>query len=112
MARRPLTLTGALTEPMSCLSHGWDRVQPVPMGSRILVQGAGIIGALWLATLHHMGHRNIIVSEPNEARRAIVKKLGRSSVICPPRGGNRSMIDCTSYYARNNSVITQFPKHY
>lgn len=67
---------GALCEPMSCLSHGWDRLQPVAMGSRILVQGAGIIGALWVSTLHHLGHRDIIVSEPNEARRAIIKKLG------------------------------------
>ncbi|KAJ1520551.1 hypothetical protein ONE63_003668 [Megalurothrips usitatus] len=75
---------GALTEPMSCLSHGWDRLLPVAMGSRILVQGAGIIGALWVSTLYHLGHRNITVSEPNEARRNIIKKLDLGVQVCHP----------------------------
>lgn len=75
---------GALSEPMSCLSHGWDRLSPVAMGSRILIQGAGIIGALWLTTLHHMGHRNIIVSDPAESRRNIIKKLDLGVQVCHP----------------------------
>ncbi|XP_034234502.1 D-altritol 5-dehydrogenase-like [Thrips palmi] len=85
--RLPSTIslqTGALCEPISCLSHGWDRLIPVPMGSRVLVTGAGVIGALWVSALHHMGHRNIIVSEPNETRRGIIKKLDLGVQVVHP----------------------------
>ena len=34
------------------------------------------------------------------------------AVIGLGRGGNHSMIERTSYYARNNSAITQFSKYY
>lgn len=75
---------GALCEPLSCISHGWDRLQPLAMGSRILVQGAGIIGALWASTLHHLGHRNVIISEPSEARRNIVKQMDLGYQVVAP----------------------------
>jgi len=64
----------ALTEPLSCLAHGWDRISPVRIGSNILIVGAGIIGNLWMIALHLQGHRKITVSEPNKARLATVKK--------------------------------------
>ena len=67
----------ALTEPLSCVSHGWDLISPVHVGSKILIVGAGIIGNLWAAVLHLQGHRRVIVSEPNENRRKIVKQLGK-----------------------------------
>uniref|UniRef100_A0A1B6E9I5 Enoyl reductase (ER) domain-containing protein n=1 Tax=Clastoptera arizonana TaxID=38151 RepID=A0A1B6E9I5_9HEMI len=65
----------ALTEPLSCLAHGWERVGPILIGSKILVTGAGIIGNLWSSVLHHSGHRDVIVCEPVAARREINKKL-------------------------------------
>ena len=66
----------ALTEPISCVAHGWDRISPVPVGSTILILGAGIIGNLWAAALHLQGHRKVVVSEPQEARRKLLEKLG------------------------------------
>jgi len=65
-----------LTEPLSCIAHGWDRIAPIPVGLRILILGAGIIGNLWASILHHQGHRRVIISEPQEARRKLTKNLG------------------------------------
>ena len=46
--------------------------------SRILITGAGIIGNLWVAILHHHGARNVTVSEPAEGRRTITEGLGNT----------------------------------
>ncbi|KAK5638222.1 hypothetical protein RI129_012517 [Pyrocoelia pectoralis] len=65
----------ALTEPISCLSHGWDLISPITMGDKILVIGAGIIGNLWVALLHLQGHRRVTVSDSNLSRRELLQKL-------------------------------------
>ncbi|XP_015595006.1 D-arabinitol dehydrogenase 1 isoform X2 [Cephus cinctus] len=66
----------ALTEPLSCLAHGWNKINPVHVGSRVLVLGAGIIGLLWVSVLHLHGLRkSVTVSEPQPTRREIVKRL-------------------------------------
>ncbi|KAG9430062.1 hypothetical protein HZU67_08343 [Apis mellifera carnica] len=36
-----------LVEPLSCLAHGWKKLNSVNVGSNVLVIGAGIIGLLW-----------------------------------------------------------------
>nr|CAD7451690.1 unnamed protein product [Timema bartmani] len=66
----------ALVEPLSCVAHGWDCILPIPIGSNILILGAGIIGNLWASVLHLQGHRRVIVSEPQEGRRKLLQKLG------------------------------------
>ncbi|XP_069684548.1 uncharacterized protein [Periplaneta americana] len=73
-----------LTEPLSCVSHGWDRIIPIPVGSRILILGAGIIGNLWASVLHLQGHRRVVVSEPQEARRKLLAKLETGYDIIAP----------------------------
>ncbi|KAJ9574654.1 hypothetical protein L9F63_008186 [Diploptera punctata] len=98
----------ALTEPLSCVSHGWDLISPIAVGSRILIVGAGIIGNLWAAVLHLQGHRRVIVSEPLESRRNITKQLETGfEVITPeelrakrthdPEWGVDLVIDCSGY---------------
>ncbi|XP_066144383.1 uncharacterized protein [Euwallacea fornicatus] len=74
----------ALAEPLSCLSHGFDMLSPVPVGSRILVIGAGIIGNLWISVLHLHGHRKVTVSEPNVARLNFVKRLDTGYDLVTP----------------------------
>lgn len=64
-----------MTEPISCLAHGWDLVSPLHVGQRILVVGAGIIGNLWVCLLHLQGHRKVTVSEPNQKRLELLKNL-------------------------------------
>ncbi|XP_039277006.1 D-arabinitol dehydrogenase 1 [Nilaparvata lugens] len=65
-----------LCEPLSCICHGLNRISPIPIGSRILVNGAGIIGNLFCSALHYTGHRSVYVSEPNAARQELNKKTG------------------------------------
>ncbi|KAK0167273.1 hypothetical protein PV327_004695 [Microctonus hyperodae] len=66
----------ALTEPLSCLAHGWDKINPVHVGDRVLVIGAGIIGLLWACLLHLHGLRKTVtISEPQPRRRLAAKKL-------------------------------------
>lgn len=99
---------GALAEPISCLSHGWDMLSPVAVGSRILVLGAGIIGNLWVCLLHLQGHRRVTVSEPNVSRLNYTKKLDTGyDLITPdqlrknketvPGYGFDVVIDCSGY---------------
>ncbi|KAL1489350.1 hypothetical protein ABEB36_014263 [Hypothenemus hampei] len=76
---------GALAEPVSCLSHGFDMLSPVSVGSRILVIGAGIIGNLWISVLHHHGHRKVTVSEPNATRLNYVRKLETGFDLLTPQ---------------------------
>lgn len=97
-----------LAEPLSCISHGWDRIAPIPVGSRILILGAGIIGNLWASVLHLQGHRRVIVSEPQEARRKLMMNLETNfDIITPdelkarrakdPSWGVDLVIDCSGY---------------
>nr|XP_023024100.1 D-arabinitol dehydrogenase 1-like [Leptinotarsa decemlineata] len=75
---------GALAEPLSCISHGWDIISPVSVGSRVLIVGAGIIGILWASLFHSQRHRHVTVCEPNEARRAILENLNTGFTLLKP----------------------------
>ena len=66
---------GALTEPVSCIVHGWHRLLPLPDNPSILILGCGIIGLLWGLLLKQKGLNNITFSEPIEKRRKICTSL-------------------------------------
>lgn len=67
-----------LSEPLSCLAHGLDKLNPVDVGSRVLVIGAGIIGLLWSCVFHLRGlRRTVTISEPQEKRRLFASNIGR-----------------------------------
>jgi len=71
-----------LNEPLSCLIHGWDKLNPVNIGSRILVMGAGIIGLLWASLFHLHGFRKTVtISEPGQKRREFASNLGNARDI-------------------------------
>jgi D-arabinitol dehydrogenase (NADP+) len=66
-----------LSEPLSCMAHGWDRINPVNIGSKVLVIGAGIIGLLWACLFHLHGLRKTVtISEPQEKRKNLASNLG------------------------------------
>ena len=72
----------ALTEPLSCVAHGWDQISPVTVGTKTLVIGSGIIGLLWACILHLHGLRKtVVISEFQEKRRFAAKKLGMNKII-------------------------------
>ncbi|CAH1107903.1 unnamed protein product [Psylliodes chrysocephalus] len=99
---------GALAEPLSCISHGYDIIEPIPVGSKILITGTGIIGTLWACVLHLQGHRNVTICEPNKARLDNIKKLELDFTLLTPEElkENRTknsnyafdfVIDCSGY---------------
>jgi (R,R)-butanediol dehydrogenase / meso-butanediol dehydrogenase / diacetyl reductase len=73
---------GALIEPTAVAAYGVERGGVVP-GDRVLVTGAGPIGALAALCAHAAGASTVYVSEPNPARRARAEALGVATVLDP-----------------------------
>ncbi|CAH1795967.1 unnamed protein product [Owenia fusiformis] len=93
---------GVICEPMSCIVRGWDIIKSrASSDSRVLINGAGIIGLLWTSMLYMKGFRNITVSEPSEFRREITRKLGLNIKVRSPTDSNQwtdrydLMVDCS-----------------
>ena len=73
---------GALIEPTAVAAYGVERAGVGP-GDRVLVTGAGPIGALAALCARSAGASTIYVSEPNPARRARAEALGVATVLDP-----------------------------
>jgi len=73
---------GALIEPTAVAAYGVERAGVQP-GDRVLVTGAGPIGALAALCAHGAGAATVYVSEPNPARRARAASLGVAVVLDP-----------------------------
>jgi (R,R)-butanediol dehydrogenase / meso-butanediol dehydrogenase / diacetyl reductase len=73
---------GALIEPTAVAAYGVERGGVAP-GDRVLVTGAGPIGALAALCAHAAGASTVYVSEPNPARRARAEALGVAIVLDP-----------------------------
>jgi (R,R)-butanediol dehydrogenase / meso-butanediol dehydrogenase / diacetyl reductase len=73
---------GALIEPTAVAAYGVERGGVAP-GDRVLVTGAGPIGALAALCAHSAGASTVYVSEPNAARRARAEALGVATVLDP-----------------------------
>ena len=73
---------GALIEPTAVAAYGVERAGISP-GDRVLVTGAGPIGALAALCARAAGASTVYVSEPNPARRARAEALGVATVLDP-----------------------------
>ncbi|HET8743850.1 MAG TPA: 2,3-butanediol dehydrogenase [Gaiella sp.] len=73
---------GALIEPTAVAAYGVERAGVAP-GDRVLVTGAGPIGALAALCARAAGASTVFVSEPNPARRARAEALGVATVVDP-----------------------------
>jgi (R,R)-butanediol dehydrogenase/meso-butanediol dehydrogenase/diacetyl reductase len=73
---------GALIEPTAVAAYGVERAG-VASGDRVLVTGAGPIGALAALCAHAAGASTVYLSEPNPARRARAEALGVATVLDP-----------------------------
>ncbi len=76
------TRQAALAEPLAVALHGITRSGVVP-GDRVMVIGAGPIGALSIAALVARGIGPIIAVEPGERRRQLARQLGATEVLDP-----------------------------
>ncbi len=72
----------ALAEPLAVALHGITRSGAGP-GDRVLVIGAGPIGALSIAALRCLGVTDIVAVEPGEGRRRLAAELGARDVWEP-----------------------------
>lgn len=72
----------ALIEPTAVAAYGIERAGVAP-GDRVLITGAGPIGALAALCAHGAGAATVYVSEPNAARRARADALGVAVVLDP-----------------------------
>ena len=73
---------GALIEPTAVAAYGVERAGVSP-GDRVLITGAGPIGALAALCARSAGASNVYISEPNSARRARAEALGVAAVLDP-----------------------------
>ncbi|HET8811133.1 MAG TPA: 2,3-butanediol dehydrogenase [Gaiella sp.] len=73
---------GALIEPTAVAAYGVERAGVAP-GDRVLVTGAGPIGALAALCARSAGASTVYISEPNAARRARAEALGVATVLDP-----------------------------
>ena len=74
--------SAALAEPLAVALHGigQGRVEP---GQRVLVLGAGPIGALSIAALRAMGVEDVTCAEPAPSRQALATAVGATRVLDP-----------------------------
>lgn len=73
----------SLTEPLSCVLHSVETAE-VNFGDYVLVVGAGIMGMFHLLLAQKKG-AIVLVSDPNEERLKLAKKLGAAQVINPAK---------------------------
>ncbi len=88
--------------PMTNIWHHWPGIDPEVaaifdpfgnavhtalafpvLGEDVLITGAGPIGLMATAVVRHAGARYVVVSEPNETRREIAKRMGATRVVDP-----------------------------
>lgn len=65
----------ASLEPLACVVHGWDLVDPVPGGSAVII-GGGPIGLLHAQLARLNGARNVILCDVVEQRLREAEKAG------------------------------------
>ena len=71
----------SIIEPVSCVVHSMEIANPA-LGDIVLIIGSGIMGLLHVQLATRRG-ASVIVSDPNEERLAIAKRMGAKYVINP-----------------------------
>ncbi len=71
---------GAFVEPLSCVLHGVERLEP-EVASRIAIFGAGPIGILLMQVLRLKGTAEITVVEVNAARADFAREKGADQIF-------------------------------
>jgi len=105
--------TGTLIEPLACIIRG-QRLAGVGEGARAVVVGAGSMGLLEAEVARVLGAAQVVVVEPNAARRPAATALGAEVIpSCDPDavrgllGGHLAdqVIVCTHAHAAMNDAL-------
>ncbi|HEY6318349.1 MAG TPA: alcohol dehydrogenase catalytic domain-containing protein [Acidimicrobiia bacterium] len=110
----------ALAEPLAVALHGLTR-GGVQAGQRLLVTGAGPIGALSVAAARARGVTDIVVSEPHPRRRALAERLGAVTVepdaLVPPASPGDLVdepfdvaLDCSGHAGAMQAALAQLKR--
>lgn len=92
----------ALAEPLAVCLHAFaraDRLAGPVAGKRVLITGAGPIGALCAALAAHAGATEVVVTDLQDATLAIAKAMGATSTVnvtkadLEPWMGNKGQFD-------------------
>lgn len=73
---------GAFAEPLSCALHAVER-SDLRAGESVAIIGAGALGLLTLQVAKLRGAVELIVSDPEPARRELAHRLGATRVVDP-----------------------------
>jgi 2-desacetyl-2-hydroxyethyl bacteriochlorophyllide A dehydrogenase len=73
---------GGMLEPLACSIRGLQLAQ-IELGDVVVVLGGGPMGCLLIQLARLRGAASVIVSEPNEARRALALQLGADLGLGP-----------------------------
>ncbi len=73
-----------LTEPLACVLNSLETCN-VGVGSSLAIIGGGPMGLLHLLLARAVGAGVVIVSEPDEARAEVARRLGANAVVDPRR---------------------------
>lgn len=71
---------GAFFEPVACVLHGIERSGVRP-GDSVVLQGAGSIGLIYVQVLKAIGVKTVIVSDMDDAKLDVAKRLGASAIV-------------------------------
>lgn len=82
----------AFMEPLSCVLHGLERLDPA-VASNITILGAGPIGLLLLQGLRLQGAARVVVVDKNPDRAALAKTLGADLSLTSPDELERDSFD-------------------
>jgi 2-desacetyl-2-hydroxyethyl bacteriochlorophyllide A dehydrogenase len=75
---------GALAEPLSCAMHAVARADIQPADT-VAIVGAGALGLLVLSVARLSGATQLIVSDLDEGRRELAKRLGATRTVDPAK---------------------------
>jgi L-idonate 5-dehydrogenase len=76
--------TAAFAEPLSVCLHAARQAGSL-MGKRVLVTGAGPIGALTILVARHAGAREIVATDISDAPLAMARRIGADAALNPAK---------------------------
>lgn len=71
-----------LVEPLSTVIYGFSKLR-IYQADKLLIQGCGSIGLLFLSYAISLGYQNITVTDINNERLAIAQKIGAKHIVNP-----------------------------
>lgn len=85
----------SLAEPLSTVIYGYDKLRTAPT-QRVLIQGVGSIGLMFLQLAVRTGFTQVVVSDFSREKLAIARQLGADLALCPLDEDDRMTLDALS----------------